>query len=738
MKGDFSRFTFNPKNRYSRVLMQQGRVQLDADWNEQLDISAYRTETEITDFIGQSGAPEYPKDSGEQSTSFRITANQSAISVGKGRYYVEGMLFENDQPVSLTQQPDYPTATLPKEPGIYLAYLDVWQHHITALEAPALREVALGGADTTTRVKNVWQVKLHRLGAKGSVSESVSDYTPPKWKPAWEPAISTGQLTVQVKQPGAIVENQLYRIEIHQGNATEADQNETVTFKWSRDNGAIAAQVELIDGNIINIKNAGRDAQLAFPVGQLIEFSNDSLTLNGQPGILATVQATQSNRLTVKWKTADEKAPENLKDLIVRRWDSSDAVPIGTPNFEHELEQSITAQFSDKRYKTGDYWLIPARALAGSIEWSPETQTAHGTRHRYCSLALLERTATQFSVLADCRFIFKPITSGLVSKAGDTMTGSLTIDKNLYVTGNVGIGTTSPQAKLEVNGSGGQAIDLIVNGRLKSNNNDGGLWVKDDRFVGGYSNKIGFYANKAWRLTVQSDGNVGIGTTNPATFTNARLVVNSEIPNSGEVNNVNQTGRLESVLALQRSGVSGESWDNLVDFQIGRYSQDGEHASRTQLDILLGHGGLDYSYQEGAPKPTSEQVRRVMTLRSNGNVSIDGADAALAIAGKVGNWKIEKQSTSESVLVEIEEGSYNNLIPIYSESTSGIGNVIISLKGSSKNNWIAICQAINITTKAPVVISPASNYDQGFAFYIRSNQVQTNYVLVTVCLASKV
>jgi hypothetical protein len=98
MKGDFSRFTFNSKNHYSRVLMQQGRVQLDADWNEQLDISAYRTETEITDFIGQSGAPEEPTDPGavaaytgdlnKQSTSFRITVNQGQISIGKGRYYV--------------------------------------------------------------------------------------------------------------------------------------------------------------------------------------------------------------------------------------------------------------------------------------------------------------------------------------------------------------------------------------------------------------------------------------------------------------------------------------------------------------------------------------------------------------------------------------------------------------------------------------------------------------------------
>jgi len=38
MKGDFSRDTFDHKKHYRRVLMQQGRVQVDADWNEQASI----------------------------------------------------------------------------------------------------------------------------------------------------------------------------------------------------------------------------------------------------------------------------------------------------------------------------------------------------------------------------------------------------------------------------------------------------------------------------------------------------------------------------------------------------------------------------------------------------------------------------------------------------------------------------------------------------------------------------
>ena len=57
MKGDFSRLTFDRAKHYSGVRMQQGRVQLDADWNEQMDILQHYLATEVTDFIGDSGVP---------------------------------------------------------------------------------------------------------------------------------------------------------------------------------------------------------------------------------------------------------------------------------------------------------------------------------------------------------------------------------------------------------------------------------------------------------------------------------------------------------------------------------------------------------------------------------------------------------------------------------------------------------------------------------------------------------
>ena len=47
MSGDYSRKRFNPENHYQGVLRQQGRVDLDADWNEYVDLQDrhWRAET---------------------------------------------------------------------------------------------------------------------------------------------------------------------------------------------------------------------------------------------------------------------------------------------------------------------------------------------------------------------------------------------------------------------------------------------------------------------------------------------------------------------------------------------------------------------------------------------------------------------------------------------------------------------------------------------------------------------
>lgn len=91
MTGDFTRSTFHSEKRYRGVLMQQGRVQLDADWNEELDILAHLEDTTRIDEIGRCGVP-------KDNAGFGIstTPDMSDLMISAGRLYADGILCELD------------------------------------------------------------------------------------------------------------------------------------------------------------------------------------------------------------------------------------------------------------------------------------------------------------------------------------------------------------------------------------------------------------------------------------------------------------------------------------------------------------------------------------------------------------------------------------------------------------------------------------------------------------------
>src|SRR5215469_2035619 len=257
MKGDFSRDTFNPRKHYAGVLMQQGRVQLDADWNEQQSIARYRSDVHTRDMIGESGAPIH-------NAGFQLTTpDGKAVIIGAGRYYVGGLLCENEGAIDVTQQPDLPGAlAIPAQlqaagATVAVLYLEAWRRAVSALDDPEIREVALGGPDTAIRAKTVWQVKALPVKPAGSGAVSCGDSFP-EWDALIAP--STGMLSVRTQPTAGTsspcllppsagyqrLENQLYRVEIHQGGPAA-----TATFKWSRDNGSVITAIESFNGQQI-------------------------------------------------------------------------------------------------------------------------------------------------------------------------------------------------------------------------------------------------------------------------------------------------------------------------------------------------------------------------------------------------------------------------------------------------------------------------------------------------------
>ncbi|SRR6266496_3454347 len=101
--GDFSRNTFRPDRHYSRVLMQQGRVLLDSDWNEQGSILLYYLQSLAKDLIGLYGGPAtncgfriIVKPDSEIPANFPAAAFKRNFIIGGGHYYVDGILCENE------------------------------------------------------------------------------------------------------------------------------------------------------------------------------------------------------------------------------------------------------------------------------------------------------------------------------------------------------------------------------------------------------------------------------------------------------------------------------------------------------------------------------------------------------------------------------------------------------------------------------------------------------------------
>ncbi len=429
MKGDFSRYTFDPSKRYSGVWMQQGRVQLDADWNEQQAINQHRCETEAQDVVGRCGAP-------SSYSGFQINVDGDGdLLIGKGRYYVDGMICENDADVKYQIQPDLPAApsiadllkpTSSATIRYGIVYLDVWQRGITALDDRQIKEIALGGADTATRTKIVWQVKVQPQIQKPSLPCSGMPLFRENKIALNAQTSSSNEVTTDacIIKPNAgyrRLENQLYRVEIHKGGKL----NEA-TFKWSQDNGSNEIPLDKIVGREVTVQNVGPAIYEIFKDGTWVEVVDDNSDLNpqgGQPRNLVRLRKEPNTAVNVFYLEEDLSWKADLKHARLRKWASKD-IPINggwTSLGAEGIEVLFSAESEDKQdtFKSGDYWLIPARIASGDIEWPKDDSSINskpepplGIKHHYCNLAVISYDGSNLTVLpdSDCRIIFPPLT----------------------------------------------------------------------------------------------------------------------------------------------------------------------------------------------------------------------------------------------------------------------------------------------------------------------------------------
>jgi hypothetical protein len=429
MPGDYSRFTEKPRKRFAEVLLQQGRVLLDADWNELADILTRRDRTQALDTFGPRAVPRITTPDG-----FLIGVQTSPaldLTIGTGRAYVDGRLvevFPGEAPTYLHQPffPDPPP--LSGMSGTGLVYLDVWDREVTSIEDPDLLDPALGGVDTTTRIQTVWQARIVTGGAIDAPLDCSTDLGalfPP----------SAGRLTTEAVQPPAGddpcilpesggyrgVENQLYRVEIHAGGALG-----TARFKWSRENASIVSRVEQVATaavTTLTVSRIGRDPVLRFSVDDWVEILDDPRELSGEPGLMARVTAVNEATRTLvldRPLPAGSVDPADLtRHTRVRRWDQRAgvdangllAVTAGPIALEHGIQVRFSADPAGGQFHAGDSWSFHARTAEASVE----ILTAAPPRaivHHYCTLAVVTGLGTASPVPQDCRPLWPPPATG--------------------------------------------------------------------------------------------------------------------------------------------------------------------------------------------------------------------------------------------------------------------------------------------------------------------------------------
>ena len=243
-----------------------------------------------------------------------------------------------------------------------------------------------------------------------------------RWTYQWQPS-NRGMLKAQAKKDpedrGPCItspesryrgaENQLYRVEIHTGGAGD----DGATFKCSRENGSVIFPILELDGNTVVLEHLGRDSRFGLAPGDWIEIVDDDYVLQGRAEPLLQVDTIDrdTRRVTLKGMPPSTVGQVLEKHPLLRRWDHKagkltegglvlhDGAALiregETASDWLELEDGVLVQFQPGgTYRTGDYWLIPARTATGDVEWpgsagDPDAEPPHGILHHYAPLAMI-------------------------------------------------------------------------------------------------------------------------------------------------------------------------------------------------------------------------------------------------------------------------------------------------------------------------------------------------------------
>jgi hypothetical protein len=478
---DISRFVFQPRKRYTGVRMQQGRVILDSDWNESERIDDEEARRTLIDLVCSRGTANHGFLVAQPSeATVTLPTGESVqaydFALGQGSFYLGGLRFESEPETFLSQSdwlqidavagnlPTAPTDLSPGEVRHDLVYLRGWEQCVTAVEDSELREVALGGPDTSVRIRRMRRVEVlsdvraETCAAAFNALKAALTAADPAPVHAFDDANcelrSKARLTVVPDAPGSTddpckpavpggylgADNQTIRVQLTAPNR----------FIWSYDNAAPLYRVQVKDSA------AGPRRQIAFltrprdqaaqplagqaveiiPWGALLPNREKVAELQGTWFTVATSYDPEDDSLTLaeavpeawlQWLAdhpdfwSDRDPPERQQYFYLRLWtgasgeaDSPDqgfvpGTPVALPG------TGLSLSFSDHGLP-GDYWVIAARPNTPKlvVPWELlEAAPPAGPRLFFAPLALIRWRRDAAGQLQgrveDCRERFRPL-----------------------------------------------------------------------------------------------------------------------------------------------------------------------------------------------------------------------------------------------------------------------------------------------------------------------------------------
>ncbi len=442
MAGDRARVSYDPSRKWRGVTAQQGRVTVEADWNEAATIGEERDRHVTLDVVGPVGTPDrgyavtvVPAEGGlSESTPGHFT-------IGKGALYLGGERLDLDEQVHYGAQPDWldhSTDPLWKAPGVRherdprheLVYLLASEQEVSAVEDPALADVALGGPDTMQRLRILQHFVRYPTesgscdSARSALERSLAGHGL-ELDPASMMAKSTARLKVSFPsipatpnagQPGPAgaylgAENQMIRVMV-----TSIDnKTREPTIVWGFDDASFLYRVQTATPNsgstTLTLASAPVDSYHYPAQGQAVELLRDAVRLTKTDYIASPIGFVSAvtgayeptSRHLVISGAADEPdgyprdylSPEKTPQLFLRVWQATAHAQPGKPIPLGDTGVAVTLSSSSDGFHVGDFWRFALRPIRPTIvypaRYLAEPQPPDGPRTWACPLAVLIR-----------------------------------------------------------------------------------------------------------------------------------------------------------------------------------------------------------------------------------------------------------------------------------------------------------------------------------------------------------